>query len=104
MSEEFIRRVFEQAEGLAILASCKQGQVSYEWETNERSVFTYYLLEALQGHADLDHKGFVTIQDANRHLSNRVRLWASQRNRSQTPTLQAEVAGEIILAYLPANE
>jgi len=98
MTEEFIRRVFEQAEGLAILASCKQGQVSYEWQTNERSVFTYYLLEALQGQADLDGKGFVTVQDANRHVSNGVKLWASQRNRNQTPTLQAEVAGDIILA------
>jgi hypothetical protein len=100
MTEEFICRVFEQAEGLVILASCKQGQVSYEWQTNERSVFTYYLLEALQGQADLDAKGFVTVQDANRHVSNGVKLWASQRNRSQTPTLQAEVAGDIIMVYV----
>lgn len=99
MPQEFIRRVFEQAEGLAILASCKQGQLSYEWQANERSVFTYYLLEALQGSADLDAKGFVTVQDANRHVSNGVRLWSSQRNRSQTPTLQSEMAGDIILAY-----
>jgi hypothetical protein len=98
MTDEFIRQVFEQAEGLAILASCKQGQVSYEWRTNERSVFTYYLLEALQGQADLDAKGFITVQDVNRHVSNGVKLWASQRNLSQTPTLQAEVAGDIILA------
>ena len=31
MTKEFIERVFEQAEGMAILASCKQGQLSYEW-------------------------------------------------------------------------
>jgi len=100
MTEEFIRRVFEQAEGIAILASCKQGQVSYEWRSNERSVFTYYLLEALQGQADLDDKKFVTVQDTNRHVSNGVKLWASQRNYIQTPTLQAETAGDIILVYL----
>lgn len=99
MTEEFIRRVFEQAEGLAILASCKQGQVSYEWQTNERSVFTYYLLEGLQGQADLDEKGFVTLQDINRHVNNGVKLWACQRNREQTPTLQAEMAGDIIIAH-----
>ncbi|MBU1750744.1 MAG: caspase family protein, partial [Chloroflexi bacterium] len=51
MTEEFIRRVFEEAEGLVILASCKQGQLSYEWQENERSVFTHYLLEALEGQA-----------------------------------------------------
>jgi hypothetical protein len=97
MSAEFIRRVFQQAEGLAILSSCKQGQLSYEWRENERSVFTYFLLEAFTGEADRDEKGFVTVQDANRHVTNGVKLWASQRNLSQTPTLQYTVAGDIIL-------
>ncbi|MCK4315032.1 MAG: caspase family protein, partial [Anaerolineae bacterium] len=97
MSEAFIRRVFEQAEGMAVLASCKQGQLSYEWRENERSIFTHFLLEALEGQADRDEKGFVTVQDTNRHVTNGVKLWASQRNLSQTPTLQYTVAGDIIL-------
>lgn len=95
---EFIRHVFEEAEGLAILASCKQGQLSYEWHNNERSVFTHYLLEALTGEADRDEKSFITVQDASRHVTNGVKLWASQHNVTQTPTLQYTVAGDIILA------
>ena len=98
MSVEFIRRVFEQAEGMAILASCKQGQLSYEWQGQERSVFTHFLLEALAGQADRDEKGFVTVQDANRHVVNGVKLWASQHNVSQAPTLQYTVAGDIVLS------
>lgn len=101
MSPEFIQRVFEQAEGLAILSSCKQMQLSYEWRTQERSVFTHFLLEALGGEADRDEKGFVTVQDVSRHVVNGVRLWASQRNTSQTPTLQYTVAGDIILTRYP---
>ena len=97
MSAEFIRRVFEQAEGLAILASCKHGEASYEWRSQEQSVFTHYMLEALQGQADRDEKGFVTVQDAHRHVIDGVKLWASQRNASQTPTLQYSAAGDIIL-------
>ncbi|MGB0385279.1 MAG: caspase family protein [Ardenticatenaceae bacterium] len=97
MSAEFIRRVFEQAEGLAILASCKQKQFSYVWGAQQCSVFTHYLLEALRGEADRDNKGFVTVQDANRHVTNGVKLWASQIGVSQTPTLQYSVAGDIIL-------
>lgn len=98
MSEAFIRRVFDQAEGLVILASCKKGQLSYEWRENERSVFTHFLLEALAGQADRDAKGFVTVQDASRHVTNGVKLWASQNNTSQTPTLQSAVAGDIVLS------
>jgi hypothetical protein len=97
MTPEFIQRVFEQAEGMAILASCKQGQFSYEWGLQQGSVFTHYLLDALKGGADRDEKGFVTVQDASRHVTDRVKLWASQRNVSQTPTLQYTVAGDIVL-------
>lgn len=97
MTPEFIQRVFEQAEGMAILASCKQGQLSYEWRAQERSVFTHYLLEALKGEADRDGKGFVTVQDASRHVTDGVKLWACQWNVSQTPTLEYRVAGDIVL-------
>ena len=104
MSEAFIRRVFEQAEGMAVLASCKQGQLSYEWRESERSVFTHYLLGALRGEADRDGKGFVTVQDASRHVVNGVRLWASQHSAVQTPTLQYTVAGDIILVDSDIND
>ena len=63
-------------------------------------MFTYFLLEALEGEADLDGKGFVTIQDINRYVSNGVKLWASQRDCIQTPTLQADIAGDLIVAYM----
>lgn len=105
MSAEFIRRVFEEAKGFAILSSCEQGQLSYEWPPKNTSVFTYYLLEALQGKADFDKKGFVTIQDASRYVTDRVKLWASNNSLSQTPTLQSEIAGDIVLLnYSPEKE
>lgn len=98
MSREFIQHVFEQAEGLAILASCKYHQLSYEWRDQGCSVFTNFLLEALDGLADQDKKGFVTVQDVNRYIVNGVKLWAAQHKVVQTPTLQYEVAGDIILS------
>jgi uncharacterized caspase-like protein len=97
MPPDFIERVFEQAKGQVILASCEQGQFSYEWQAQERSVFTHFLLEALQGGADLDEKGFVTVQDVNRHVTNGVRTWAFKHKRAQTPTLQGKMAGDIVL-------
>lgn len=99
MSAEFIRRVFEEAEGLVILASCKQGEKSYEWLKETRSVFTHYLLEAMSGKADRDQKGFVSIGDASAHIVNYVKLWASQQKVAQTPTLQTEIVGDVILSH-----
>jgi uncharacterized caspase-like protein len=98
MSEEFIRRVFEEAEGSAVLASCKQGQQSWEWPETGNSVFTHFLLEALQGKADGDGKGFVTVSDAGRYVTDGVKRWAAANGVPQTPTLQYLVAGDIVLA------
>jgi hypothetical protein len=100
MSQEFLQRVFEEAEGIAILASCKQAQLSYEWRAQERSVFTHFLLEALAGTGDRDGKGFVTVQDASRHITNAVKLWSSNHKVQQTPTFHFTGVGEIILARL----
>ncbi len=97
MTEEFVRHVFEEAEGIAILASCKQKQVSWEWPERGQSVFTHYLLEGSRGTADFDEKGFVTVGDINRYVTDRVKTWAVQHSRVQTPTLHCTVAGDIVL-------
>lgn len=99
-SDEFIRRVFEQAEGLAILASCTQGELSWEDHDLGQGVFTSFLLKALSGAADRDGKGFVTAQDINRHVSDGVREWAAKQHTTQTPTFKSEMAGDIIIADL----
>jgi predicted MPP superfamily phosphohydrolase len=97
MTEDFIRHVFEEAEGLAILASCKHRQVSWEWPAQGQSVFTHYLLEGVSGAADFDRKGFVTVNDISRYVTDKVKTWAASKDRVQTPTLQSAVAGDIVL-------
>jgi len=98
MTPEFIQRVFEEAEGMAVLASCKANQQSWEWPEKQRSVFTYYLLEALTGKADFENKHFVTVRDVSNYVADGVKAWAVDRSVPQTPTLQYTVAGDIILA------
>jgi uncharacterized caspase-like protein len=97
MSASFIRNVFEESEGIAILASCKQGELSYEWKDEGRSVFTRILLDALSGKADRDNKGFVTVQDVNRHVVDGVKEWAVRNGVSQNPTSQTSMVGDIPL-------
>lgn len=99
MSPQFIKQVFEEAKGFAILASCEQGQLSYEWRSKGTSVYTYYLLEALSGKADYDKKGFTTIQDINRYVTNAVKTWTNKNSLIQTPTMQCEISGDIIVLH-----
>ncbi|MEZ4735958.1 MAG: caspase family protein [Caldilineaceae bacterium] len=100
MTPQFIQRVFEEAEGMALLASCKGGQQSWEWREQGHGVFTYFLLEALRGQADWDGKGFVTVSDAGRYVTDGVKGWSVAHNAPQTPTLHSTVAGDIILVRL----
>jgi hypothetical protein len=97
MTQVFLERVFFEAEGTAVLASCKHEQKSYVWEEQQTSVYTYYFLQALSGQADTDKKGFVTVNDVNRFVTDGVKTWALQHGVSQTPTLQYTVVGDIIL-------
>ncbi|MBN1933484.1 MAG: hypothetical protein JW934_02400 [Anaerolineae bacterium] len=60
-------------------------------------MFTWYLLEALAGKVDFDQKGFVTVADASRYVTDGVKTWAANEGVPQTPTLQYMVAGDIVL-------
>ncbi len=97
MPEGFIERVFIGAEGMAVLASCKQRQKSHEWKEKHCSVYTYYLLEALRGKADYLKKGFITVHDINLYTVDKVMLWASQHQVRQKPDLNYFVDGDILV-------
>ena len=97
MSAGFLQRVFEEAEGLAVLSSCKQEELSYEWAENKRSVFTHYLLEALDGRADREEKGFVTVNDLNGYVTDGVKVWAAQNRVAQTPVASVTGVGDMIV-------
>lgn len=87
MTPAFIQRVFEQAEGMVILASCKQGQLSYEWRAQERSVFTHYLLDASKVRLTGMRKASSPCRTPAGMSRTGPKLWASQRNVADTPTL-----------------
>lgn len=95
MTVEFMRHVYDEAEGLAILSSCKQQQVSWEWPERGQSVFTYFLLQGLEGDADSHRKGFVTVSDVHQFVTDKVKTWAAQRNRVQVPTLSYTVVARL---------
>ncbi|MCB9078094.1 MAG: hypothetical protein H6631_10915 [Anaerolineaceae bacterium] len=53
------------------------------------SLFTHYLLEALQGQAKTLGDGFVRVFDLFRHVADHVPARAEQINASQHPLFKA---------------
>lgn len=97
MSPAFMKHVFKEAEGLAILSSCTQDQLSYQSEERGQSAYTYFLLQALSGQADREEKGFVTVRDLNNYVTNKVKAWAAAQKCVQSPTISAEMIGEVVV-------
>jgi hypothetical protein len=95
MTKSFFDSFFPPPEGFVTLSSCKLGEVSHEWAEKEHGVFSYYLLEGLNGSADMDGDGIITITDAHRYSSESVKRWAFQKGLEQNPTLFATISGDI---------
>ena len=84
------------AKGKVILAASGVNEPSHEIDSLGHGVFTYYLLEGLEGPADLDADGVVDVSEIYKYVSDKVPAHTEQ---SQTPTffISETVVGEIIL-------
>lgn len=97
---EFIRNVYELAEGFAMIAGSTAQQITQESELMQQGVFTHFLLEGLSGKADLGSKGFVTVNDLSKYVLDRLRKWSVPSGaRLQEPTAKVSGFGDIPLAY-----
>lgn len=103
---EFNRHVYDLAQGFALIAASTAQQKAQEWREKEHGVFTYYLLEGLNGKADRDGKQFVTVDDLKDYVLNQLRIWNPLHGGLlQEPTARTEGLGSMILAdyRLPLN-
>ena len=97
MSSAFAEAVFSEAEGRVTLASCNINESSFEDDQLGHGVFTYYLLEALRGKADILADKRVTASEANRYVVEKVKAWAFANRKQQNPRISSNVSGEIVL-------
>jgi Caspase domain len=86
-----------QGTGRVIITASDANEVSIEKDDLKHGVFTYYLLEALQGKGDLDGNGVITVDEVYRYVSIRVPQATGQE---QHPVKKGEVKGEIVLGVV----
>lgn len=77
---------FRDLEGVVTLASSTSEEKSQVWEEKQQSLFTYWLTQALKGHADRDGDAAVTIDELYDYVFRGVTHSAKSRfGRAQTP-------------------
>jgi hypothetical protein len=84
---DLVKGLAEQA-GLITYAACMAGEYSLEPRGKgaiQNGFFTFALLEALAGKADLDRDGTITLAEVDAFVANRVKLLSKGR---QNPTMQ----------------
>ena len=67
------------ASNVTLLQSCSQGETSLENPQLQHGVFTYYLVEALEGKADFNRNGAVTVLEANMYVDEETKNFFKQR-------------------------
>ncbi len=96
ISEKFLDRI-AKGKGRVIMTASSANEVSAEDKKLQHGVFTYYLLEALRGKADIDKDGLITVDETYRYVSDKV----SQATRQeQHPVKKGTVEGRLVLSIV----
>lgn len=86
-----------ESEGLRILYSTAPGEVSYEDDNLQHGVFSYFLIEGLQGKAANEKDGLITFDDLRQYLTKEMRSYGISRRRVQKPYQLGDSTGDFLL-------
>lgn len=96
LSDGFLTRL-SKGKGRVVLTASRAGEISEERDDLGHGVFTYYLLEGLNGKADVDGDSIVTVDEAYSYLSIHV---PEATGQNQHPVKKGEVEGQLILGRI----
>jgi len=86
-------------EGIVVFTASASGEVSQEFPEMAHGVFTYYLLEGMEGKADLNNDYTVTINELMQYVEEQVKR---KTHGSQNPTRsQTAYDKEMTISILP---
>lgn len=71
-----------------VFSSASSNQVSSWYPEKKHSLFTYFFLKGIQGNADSNHDGNITLEEITAYLQENVTYMARRlNNREQTPQI-----------------
>ena len=96
---QYLADLSKTKEGIVVFTASAAGEVSQEFPEFSHGVFTYYLLEGLEGKADYDNDYTVTINELMRYVEEQVKR---KTHGAQNPTRsQTEYDKEMTISTIP---
>jgi hypothetical protein len=86
-----------RAKGRAIVTASRPSELSIELAELGHGIFTYYLVRGLQGYADNNRDGIVSLQELYEYLAQEVSRKSRQVGGNQHPMLKGELEGVLPL-------
>ena len=96
LDDLFLERL-TRAKGRAIVSASRPSEVSLEVSELGHGLFTYYLLRGLQGAADLNRDGIVSLQELYEYVEQQVSQKARSVGGNQHPVMKGELEGVLPL-------
>jgi uncharacterized caspase-like protein len=96
----FLERL-ARTKGRAIITASRPNEVSLEMAELGHGLFTYYLLQGLQGHGDLNRDRIVSLQELYEYVEQEVTQRSRALGGNQHPVLKGELEGVLPLAKVP---
>jgi formylglycine-generating enzyme required for sulfatase activity len=94
-SKAFTKEFAEPPKGIIALTSCAPGQFSYEDKRFQHGVFMKFYIEGLQGKADFNKDGVISLLESYQHSSRKTSNYIDKRfNDLQTPRLRGQLDGD----------
>ena len=97
------RRFFEElakAQGRVAITASDFSEVSYERKEFKHGLFTYYLLKALRGTADVNKDGIITITEIYRYISTKIPEMTRGDQHPQLLLPEGKLSGDIPVAMV----
>ena len=85
----FVQGSFRLPDGVILLNSCSEGEISQEDASIGHGVFMHFVLKGLQGEADRDRDRQVTLDELVKYASKETKIYVEKKyNDSQRPKLR----------------
>jgi len=85
-----VREAAPKSRKLAVLSASAASEIAGGLDEQGHGLFTYYLLDGLQGNADPGKDGKLSLSELHSYVSGHVMEMARRQNREQSPRLRGE--------------
>ncbi len=96
VNDQFLERL-ARSKGRVIVTASGPNEVALESAELGHGVFTYHVLQGLEGKADLNRDGLVTVSELYDYVEGQVERAARAAGGRQRPIMKGEVEGTIPL-------